>query len=223
MSQQLAVFMEKLTREITEGMPVPRRVRLMSEGTVFETWEPIHGAGLEAEQWAKDAETLVQALIPELPKRRVQLTFVAEDSSGATLATLPRTVTGQNPNAQDLGTQNGAKALADAIASVAKTMDHTLETARKMMEFQSAQLEKAHTQLTEAHELFMAIKKAELESNEQESAASRIMLEQVQQAAPLVMQLIQHWATTPPPKSIATAANAAAQAAAAATNGAKVS
>jgi len=198
MSQQLSVFMEKLTREVTEGMQAPRRVRLMCEGTVFETWEPIQGVGLDPEAWARDAETLVQALLPELPKRRVQLTFVAEDSAGASMGTLLRTVTGQNPSAQDLGTQNGAKALADAIASVAKTADAVLESARKMLEFQSTQLEKKDLQLAECHELFMAIKKVELEAGEQENAVSKIMTEQVQQALPLLMQLASHWVNAPP-------------------------
>jgi hypothetical protein len=193
MSQQLASFMEKLVREIQEGMPVPRRVRLMCEGTVFESWEPIHGVGLEPEQWARDAEILVQALVPELPKRRMQLSFVAEDSTGATLQTMLRTVTGQNANAQDLGTQNGAKALADAIASVAKTADAVLESARKLMEFQSGQIEKLQLHLDQAHEMFMAIKAAELESEENGNAASKIMLEQLQQASPLLMQLGEHW------------------------------
>jgi len=221
MSQQLTIFMEKLTREVTEGMPAARRVRLMSEGTVFETWEPIQGIGLEPEQWAKDAETLIQALVPELPKRRVQLIFVAEDSAGGTITTLPRTVTGQNASAQDLGTQNGAKALADAIASVGKTMDTTLETARKIMEFQQATIEQQASQLSDAHELFMAIRKAELESTDQENVAGRIIMEQVQSAAPLLMTLLENWATrTPPTKTAAAQVTAAATAA---TNGAKVS
>jgi len=197
MSQQLSTFMEKLVREVTEGMQAARRVRLMCEGTVFETWEPIQGVGLDPDAWAKDAETLVQALLPELPKRRVQLTFVAEDSAGASMGTLLRTVTGQNPSAQDLGTQNGAKALADAIASVAKTADAVLESARKMLEFQSQQLEKKDLQLADCHELFMAIKKVELEAGENENAVGKIMTEQVQQALPLLMQLAQHWVNSP--------------------------
>lgn len=201
MSQQLATFMEKLTREVTEGMQAPRRVRLMCEGTVFETWEPIQGVGLDPDAWGRDAETLVQALLPELPKRRVQLTFVAEDSAGASMATLLRTVTGQNPSAQDLGTQNGAKALADAIASVAKTSDAVLESARKMLEFQANMIEKKDAQLAECHELFMALKKVELESGEQENAVGRIMTEQVQQALPLLLQLAEHWVKTPSTKT----------------------
>lgn len=213
MSQQLAVFIEKLSREVGEGMQAARRVRLMSEGTVFETWEPIIGSGIEPEVWAREAETLIQALLPELPKRRVQLTFVAEDSAGASIATLLRTVTGQNASAQDLGTQNGAKALADAIASVAKTADAILESARKMLDFQATRIEAQDKQLSEAHELFMAIKRVELEQGEQENAVSKIMTEQVQQALPLLMQLAQHWVSEKqaPKTTAAIAVNAAAK------------
>lgn len=215
---QLATWIETLVHEVTEGTAAPRRVRLACEGTVFETWEPIVGVGLEPEQWAKDAETLVQALLPELPKRRIQLQFVAEDSAGATIKTHLRTVTGQNANAQDLGTQNGAKALADAIASVAKTADAVLETARKMMDFQNATIENQAKHLSDAHELFMAIRKTELEGEEQQNTAGKIMTEQLQQAAPLLMQLVEHWVKNAPAK--VTSGGSAASAAAATTNGA---
>lgn len=218
MSQQLAVWMEKLTKEITEGQPSARRVRLMCEGTVFETWEPVQA--INPEEWAKDAETLVQALPAELPKRRVQLSFVAEDAAGASIATLLRTVTGQNPSAQDLGTQNGAKALSDAIASVAKTMDAVLESARKMLDTQAQRIDSQASQLTEAHELFMAIRQAELENTEQESAVSKILIEQTQQAAPLLLELLSHVIQKQTAK---TAAVGAVTGATAPPNGAKMS
>jgi len=219
MSQQLQIWCEKLKREVTEGVPMAARIRLMTvgEGTVWETW---HVAELEPAQWAGDAEALIATVVQELPKRRAQLVFVAEDGNGAAVANVVRSVTGTNPNAQDIGTQNGAKALADALASIGKTMDATLETARKVMEFQSVQLEKLHGQLAEYHEVFMTIKKVELESEEQQSAAGKIMLEQLQQSMPLVMKLIEHWATSPGKQSLG---GTAAAAAATATNGAKAS
>lgn len=219
MSQQLQQWCDKLKREVTEGVPMASRIRLMTagEGTVWETWEITRE--LDVAQWATDAETLISALVLELPKRRMQLVFTAEDVAGATVANLVRSVTGQNANAQDLGTQNGAKALADAIASLAKTTDAVLETARKMMQFQADQLEKAHGFVSDAHEVLMAIKKAELETEVQESAASRIMMEQVSQAAPMLMQVLQHWATSPNKQSL----GGVGAAAAAATNGVKAS
>jgi hypothetical protein len=195
--------MEKLIREVQEGMPCARRVRLMCEGTTFETWEPLQNAGIDPEEWAKEAENLMQALLGELPKRRVQLMFVAEDTVGATIATVPRTVTGQNASAQDLGTQNGAKALADAIASVAKTTDFVGEMARKMLEYQSGVIEKQNTTLFEYHELFMTIKKLELEESEGKSAVAQIMGEQVKEALPLLMKLVNHWAEQPKPAKVA--------------------
>ncbi len=221
MSQQLQQWCEKLKREVTQGAAMARRIRLMivGEGVVFETWEPV--AELDAAQWASDAENLITALLPELPKRRVQLVFQAEDAGGATVANVLRTVTGQNAQAQDLGTQNGAKALADAMTAVGKLMEHTLQQASKMLEIQAARIDKQDEVVADFHEFFMAIRKAELETNEQESAASKIMMEQVQQAGPIIMSLIQHWASNPGTKqglggAVAAAANAA-------TNGAKAS
>ncbi len=208
-------FMDKLVREVVEGQACARRVRLICEGTTFETWEPILGVDMNPDQWGADAETLLAALVTELPKRRVQLSFIAEDSTGATLSTLMHTVTGQNASAQDLGTQNGAKALADSIASIAKTMDAVGDSARKMLAFQSEQLEKVHGTLFEYHELFMAIRKVELEQTEESSAVGKIMVEQVQQAGPLLMALLEHWVKSPnkPPAVAASVAAAAAAAA----------
>lgn len=220
MSQELQIWCEKLKREVTEGTATARRIRLITAGdaTVWQVWEPV--GELNAEQWAEEAEALLASLKTELPKRRVQLLFVAEDHNGAAIANKPRTVTGVNESAQDLGTQNGAKALADAMASVGRLMDSTLESARKFMQFQADQLERTHNQLAEAHEVFMAIKKVELESEEQQSAASKIMLEQVQQGMPLLMKLVEHWATRPPSNSLGGAAAAVANAT---TNGVKAS
>lgn len=206
---KFSVFMDKLVHEVEAGQASARRVRLMCEGTTFETWEPIQGVDMNPTQWGDDVETLVGALLAELPKRRVQLTFVAEDTTGATLATLLHTVTGQNASAQDLGTQNGAKALADSIASVAKTVEAVGETARKMMDWQNHVIETQNKTLFEYHELFMAIRKAELETEESQGAVAKVMTEQLTQAAPLMMQLLQHWATAPK-KTPAAAAVAAA-------------
>jgi len=218
MSQQLQIWCEKLKREVTEGTPVARRIRLMTagEGTIWETWEPV--SETDPAQFASDAESLISALVLELPKKRVQLIFVAEDNGGGSVANLPRTVTGQNQNAQDLGTQGGAKALADAMTSVGKLMETTLEQARKMLEFQSTQLEKAQDNINDAHEFFMAIRKAEVDHTEQDSAASQIMMEQVKTAGPMLMAMLQHVLTKQQsPGSVVAAA------ATAATNGAKVS
>jgi len=189
MSQELEIWFRGLQKELTEGVPMARRVRLVTVGdaTVWQTWEPVQG--IDAAQWGEEAEALLASLKGELPKRRVQLNFVAEDQNGASLSNKPRTVTGVNESAQDLGTQNGAKALAEAMASVGRLMDATLESARKFMQFQSDQNERLSNQLAEAHEVFMAIKKVELESEEQQSQASKIMLEQVQQGLPMLMKV----------------------------------
>lgn len=216
MSSELETWCEKLKREIVEGTPSARRIRLISadNATVWQVWEPV--AELNSAQWAEEAEALLASLKSELPKKRVQLLFVAEDHSSAAVANKPRTVTGTNESAQDLGTQNGAKALADAMASVGRLMDTTLESARKFMQFQSEQLEKAYGHVAEAHEVFMAIKKVELETEEQQSAMGKVLVGQLEQGLPLLMKVIEHVAMKPSNLS-----NGASAAAAAVTNGVK--
>lgn len=220
MSQELTIWCERLKKEVTEGMPAARRIRLMTagEGTVWQQWEPV--ADLDAAAWASEAEALISSLKLELPKRRVQLVFVAEDHAGATIQNKPRTVTGENASAQDLGTQNGAKALADAMTSVGRLMETTLEQARKMLDWQAHRMDAMGGELHDAHEILMAIKKVELEGEQQESAASKIMMEQVQQATPMLMQVLQHWATSPSKSTLGSTVAAAANAA---VNGAKAS
>lgn len=220
MSQQLQIWCEKLKREITPGTPAALRIRLMTvgESTVWQQWEPIRD--LDPADWAVEAEALIAGIILDLPKRRVQLVFTAEDHGGAPVATLIRSVTGTNPNAQDLGTQNGAKALADAMTSVGKLMETTLEQARKMLDFQSLQLEKAQENINDAHEFFMAIRKAELTSTEQDGAASQMMIDQVKTAGPMLMTLLGHIVQNAGKQGLGGAAAAAAKAT---TNGATAS
>lgn len=215
---QLQIWFEKIKREVTEGQPLARRVRLMTGdvGTIWETWENI--SDIDSAQWAIDGEALIAALVQELPKKRVQLVFSAEDATGAQVSNLPRTVMGQNVNAQDLGTQNGAKALADAMTSIGKLMETTLAQARGMLEFQAQQLEKAQENINDAHEFFMAIREAERTHTEQEGVASKVMMEQVQQATPMLMAMVQHWFN-----SKQQGLGSAIGAASAASNGAKVS
>ena len=196
MSNGLELFMEKLVREVTDGVAVARRVKLIAEGNTYETWEPIQSAGIEPGVWAAQAENIIAALTTELPKKRIQLQFIAEDHAGATLSTHMRTVQGQNANAQDIGTQGGAKALSDAMAGVAKTMEATLDQARKMMEFQATQLDKAYAQINENHEVLLAIHKLELEEGETANALTQAFTEQFKDAAPLLLQLGQHWLST---------------------------
>lgn len=214
----LQTWCEKLKREITEGAPMARRIRLMTAGEaqIWHTWEPVKE--LDSVQFSEEAESLIAALTLEFPKRRVQLVLSAEDHSGASVAQVLRSVTGQNAAAQDLGTQNGAKALADAMTAVGKLMESTLSQAMKMMEFQAQRIESQDETLHDFHELFMAIRKAELEVTEQESVAGKMFMEQAQQLAPAVMSMFQHWMANQGKQGLG-----ASSAAAAATNGAKVS
>jgi hypothetical protein len=197
--QQLLAFAEKWMREIETDAPVARRIKLAFEGTLFETWEPIIKQDPAA--WCSEVETLIVSWQEELPKRRCQLTFTVEDQHGAVLATLIRSEQGKNATMQDLGTNNGAKALADAMASIQKTAEATMKMCRDACEFYSSELSKAHDRLNkqvdqnqEWAELFQALQKAEVEGHEQENALTKVLTEEVGKSMPMLVQLAQHWA-----------------------------
>jgi hypothetical protein len=199
-------------REVPESGSAARRIRMVVDSNVIETWDPV--LGLNAADWERQVDGIRDALTEELPKRRVSCVYTAEDNAGAVISQHVTNITGKNANAQDLGTQNGAKALSDALASVAKTVDAVLAQARNMMDFQAAQLERKDEQIFEYAELFRAIQKLELEQGETENAVSKMLLTQIEGAAPIALQALQHYME----KSHATKM-AAAAAAATKTNG----
>lgn len=225
----LQLWAEKQMREVTEGVKPARRIVLTSESMTWEKWEPV--LGLDPVQWTREVEQFLDVMCEELPKRKVQLTFTAEDETGATLATHLRTVTGRNQAAADLGTQAGAKALADGIASIAKTCDAVLVTARNMMEFQSAQLSKREEDLQrreedlrKAHELIAMIQKIEAEDGLTSNPVAEALAGHINEGAPIALQAIQYWLSKRGEEAAAanaakTAINTTTAAAAAATNG----
>lgn len=196
MNQQVQLFAQKhMGREVVEGVPYARRVVLTIEGQPIERWEPV--LELEPLRWCEEVRILIDQLADELPKKRCQVVFTAEDVNGGTLGQCITNVQGRNASIQDLGTHNGAKALSDAMASVAKTMDATLKMARDMMEFQAGQLEKYAKQNHDFVELFQALQKIQVDDEKQESAVSALLLEQVKEASPLIMALAQRWLESP--------------------------
>jgi hypothetical protein len=189
---------DKQMREVTEGVRPPARIVLTSEGVTWERWEPV--MGLDPAEWTRATESYLDALADELPKRKVQLTFSAEDATGATLSTFLRTITGRNQAAADLGTQAGAKALADGIASIAKTTDAVLLTARNMMEFMGDQIRKREEDLSlrekdlrEAHALIAMIQKIEAEEGTASNPVAGALAKHIDDAAPMALQAVSYW------------------------------
>jgi hypothetical protein len=223
----LEIWAEKQMKEVTDGVRPCARIVLTSDNITWEKWEPI--VGLDPKQWCAEAEALLNALAEELPKRRVQMTFTAEDMTGATLATHLRSVQGKNQQAADLGTQAGAKALADGIASIQKTAEATLNMAREMMQFQADQMKRLEgdlvqrgDELRKAHELLAMIQKIEIEEGITQNPVGEALAAHVNEAAPLALQAIQYWLEKRQAELVAAAAKKAPKpmaAAAAPTNG----
>lgn len=167
------------------------RIRLAAEGQQWEVWDVT--PGLTAEEWTKQAETLLSALAEEFPVKRVSLVFTAEDNNGTVFSQFPKSVHGKNKNAAELGANGGAKALSDALSSVALTMDKVLEMSRRMHDTQQKVIEDRDDEIRQLHELLRAIRTVELETEEQGNKVGEVMLDQLKELSPLAKMFVEHW------------------------------
>jgi len=182
----LKAWAERVIRVVENGATA-KRIRLTTDGNVWETWEapfpPI-------DEWVQGAEDLLLVLAEELPTRRVPVTFTAEDGAGAVLSTLPKSITGKNKVAAELGQNQHAKAQADAMASLAATMETILRLARLQCETSGTQLEKQAQQIYDLVELARAKQDAELLQSNESTDAQQKLVQQFTDAAPMLLQAL---------------------------------
>jgi hypothetical protein len=167
------------------------QIRLTAEGQQWEIWDIV--PGFTADEWTNAAETLMASLAEEFPVKRVSLIFTAEDKSGAVFSQFPRSITGKNKNAAELGTNTSVKAISDGWVSLAATVDKVLETARKQMDQQSARIDEQDNEIRQLHEIFRGVRQIELEAEEQQNQVGNAMLEQLKELGPMGKMFLEHW------------------------------
>lgn len=184
-------------------------VKLTAEGQQWEVWDIV--PGLTPEEWTNAAETLMGALAEEFPVKRVSLIFTAEDSAGAVFSQFPRSITGKNKNAAELGTNTSVKAISDGWTSLALTVDKVLETARKQMDQQTARIDEQDNEIRALHEIFRGVRQMELEQEEQTNKVGDAMLEQLKELGPMGKLFLEHMLEKEKTKAAAAAAAPAAK------------
>jgi hypothetical protein len=182
----LKSWAERVIRVVESGATA-KRIRLTTDGNVWHTWEAPFPS---VDDWTQEAEDMLIALAEELPTRRVSMTFTAEDGAGAVLSTTLKSVTGKNKVAAELGANQHAKAQADAMASLAATMETILRLARLQCETSGTQLEKQAQQIHDLIELNRARQEASLLEENQSSNAQAKLVEQFTEAAPMLLQAL---------------------------------
>lgn len=210
----LETWASKLFGVVSESGSTARRIRLTSDGQTWDTWDAPFATPAE---WAKEAESLLNALTSELPVRRISMVFTAEDATGAVLSQLPRSVMGTNKQAAEIGTHGGAKALAEALASVAHTMDDVLKAAREQLNTQGERIRADAEEIRALHELYRAQRERDLLEQVNSGAVDEFVQEQLKQGVPLALEAFGAWldsykktaATKAASKTIASATKAA--------------
>lgn len=141
----LNTWVERVARTVEENGASARRVRLIAteDGGTIQVWEHEEYSG-RSDDWCEEVDDLLNALADDWPCRLVRLQFIAEDQAGGVRATLYKSVRGRNAEAPKTQSE-GLKAQTDAMASLSRTMQHTLElvnsqvtSARQVIDSQAA-------------------------------------------------------------------------------------
>jgi hypothetical protein len=183
----LQTWAERVIRVVENGTTA-KQIRLTSDdGKTWETWQaPFPPIG----EWVQSAEDLIAVLVEEFPVRKVSLSFTAEDATGGVLSTLPKSVLGKNKNAGEFGQHQHAKAQADAMASLASTMEAVLRLARLQCETTGVQLEKQATQIHDLIELNKQRQEESLLATTDNNEAQQKLIAQFTEAAPMLLSAL---------------------------------
>jgi hypothetical protein len=190
MSSSLQQWAERWINVVTEGGTTASRIVLTSEGQKWETWERPF---TKPEDWAREAEALMSTLCEELPARKIQLMFTAEEAAGGILAQFPKSIIGKNKAAAEIGSQAGAKALSDALAACATTMDAILKSAAQWVTTMAVRTDADSEEIRALHDLLRAKREEEALATEQDSAVKTILVEQLKGLGPLISSGAELW------------------------------
>jgi hypothetical protein len=190
MSSTLQQWAEKWINVVSEGGTIAKRITLTSEGQKWETWEHPFP---KAEDWAREAEAMLSNLCEELPPRKHTMMFTAEEAAGAILSQMPKSIIGKNKGASEIGSQAGAKALSDALAACATTMDAILKSAAAWVATTTTRTESDAEEIRALHDLLRAKREEEALAVEQDGAVKAIIVEQLKGLGPIVNTGLELW------------------------------
>lgn len=180
----IKIWVEKGFKTVEQNGSHWVRLRLTSDGQVWQTWDKPWPS---AEEFATELQALFESLSEELPVRRHTMTLTAEDGAGGVLGTLMHSVMGKNKQAQELGQQGAAKAFSDAMRSLAETLDMVAKSARDQLSAQGLRIQEDAEEIRALHELLRQQRAAELLQEQNSSAVSEMLVAQLKEATPLLM------------------------------------
>jgi len=128
----LTRWAERALREVSEEGDCVERIRLLStDGAAWETWTRPFS---QPEQWVEDAERVVNDLVQDWPAVDIQLLFVAENRAGLVVSQCTKRTRGRQKGAQNGVFGGPSNALAESMASQARTTERILATANTQLD-----------------------------------------------------------------------------------------
>lgn len=163
-----------------------KRIRCQTDTQILDTWDaPFAGR----ETWCDEAEALIAAHAEQLPVRRHAILFTAEDSGGTILSQCTTHCMGRNKDAAEIGVNNGAKALTDAMNGIAQTVNTVLGTARQQCESLGKTVETLSEQVQDLVELHKAKTEKEIAETEMGSQVASMFIQKLDEFGPPLLEL----------------------------------
>lgn len=174
-----------------------KRIRAQTDTQVLDTWDaPFAGRGT----WCDEMEALLEAVAEQLPTRKHSVTFTAEDAAGAVLSQCGTWITGKNKDAADLASNGGPKALADAMNSMAGTMERIMASGRLQCDSLGKTVDTLAAQCQALVELHKEKTEREIVEREHnlitggvENEIGKIAISKLEEYLPPIIELGQMW------------------------------
>lgn len=186
------------------------RLRLTSEGQLWQTWDKPFPT---PEEFQTAIAALFETLSEELPVRRHTMTLTAEDGAGGVLATTLHSIMGKNKQAQELGANGATKAFADAMRSLAETLDMVAKSARDQLSAQNHRIQEDAEEIRALHTLLREHRASELLEGQSSGAVTEALVEQLKGAGPVLMGVAELLIERAKSRAASAPATAAAEAA----------
>jgi hypothetical protein len=169
-----------------------KRIRAQTDTQVLDTWD---APFLARADWCAEMEALLDMVAEQLPTRKHSVTFTAEDAAGAVLSQCGTWITGKNKDAADHASPGGPKALADAMNSMAATMERIMASGRLQCDSLGKTVDTLSTQVQDLVELHKVKTEREIVERENGGASGidnelgQLVVKKIEEYAPPLIEL----------------------------------
>ena len=185
----LIQWVERLRIVDSETAHHIKRIKLCSvDGMVWETWEAPFPP--TTDELVKQITTVTDALKEEWPTKVIQVLLVAEDGEGTTHSQCPLSVRGVNKSANAAIFNGESRAQAEAMDSIARTVERLLATANTQLSLMAKHTETVQDKYHQALNYIQESNENKALTAQAESDTTRDLQKHLIQALPTVLAML---------------------------------